>query len=35
MDFSIVWQYLPMMLQGAWVAMFDGVVEMLGITCPS
>jgi His/Glu/Gln/Arg/opine family amino acid ABC transporter permease subunit len=29
MDFSIVWQYLPMMLQGAWVTLWITVVSLV------
>ena len=29
MDFSIVWQYLPIMLEGAWVTLWITVVSLL------
>ena len=29
MDFSIVWQYLPMLLEGAWVTLWITVVSLL------
>ena len=28
MDFSVVWQYLPMLLQGAWVTLWITVVSL-------
>jgi len=28
MDFSVVWEYLPMLLQGAWVTLWITVVSL-------
>jgi ABC-type arginine/histidine transport system permease subunit len=29
MDFSIVWQYLPLLLEGAWVTLWITVVSLV------
>ena len=36
MDFSIVWQYLPIMLEGAWVTLWITVaVSYTHLTLPT
>ena len=34
MDFSIVWQYLPKLLEGAWITLWITVVSLaIGLAC--